>query len=355
VQSAERKVTVREFWEGEPAVNEEPKKIKISATVITFNEELELEECLECLKWVDEIIVVDSHSTDRTLEIARRYTDKVYEQAFLGCGKQKNVAIEKARGEWILHLDADERISPELREEILRVIADPNSADAYHVRRQNFWLGRRLRHGGWYPDHALRLFRKGKGHWEGAVAETFVIEGTGGELRNELQHYTVRQLDEHLTKQVASTTVEVQEALENGVRFCWIWPPGVVVQAVREFLGGPKNSMALRMLYKKHFKNKYELLWAFPFWPIVRFCYTYFFRLGVLDGIPGFWIAVLSATYEAMRCVKLWEALARQKRGGRVTSLDFAALYRRHWRPESPPSRRVTDGQERGRAPECKP
>jgi glycosyltransferase involved in cell wall biosynthesis len=137
-----------------------PIEPKISATVITKNEEANIAACLESLAWADEIVVLDSGSSDKTVAIARQYTDNVFVEAWRGQGHQKNRAVELARGPWIVSLDADERISPELAREIRRVIQD-NPDAAFAMRRKNLYQGRWIRHCGWWPDWVKRVFRKG--------------------------------------------------------------------------------------------------------------------------------------------------------------------------------------------------
>src|SRR5919107_5044274 len=135
----------------------------VTAVVIAYNDEPNMRACLESLTWADEIIVVDSHSTDATERISREYTDQVYQHGFHGFGRLRNEAVAHATHDWIFSLDTDERATPEVREEIRRTIESRDHADAYFVPRRNYFLGRWIRHGGWYPDYRQpQLFRKNR-------------------------------------------------------------------------------------------------------------------------------------------------------------------------------------------------
>lgn len=150
------------------AVSEVPRRrASISAVVICGNEEAGIRECLASVAWCDEIVVVDSLSTDRTVEIARTFTPRVFERAWPGYVAQKNFAIEQATREWVFSLDADETCTPELRAAIERALENPGETVAFRVRRLVHYLGRWIRHCGWYPDWKTRLVLRGKARWEG--------------------------------------------------------------------------------------------------------------------------------------------------------------------------------------------
>ncbi len=141
-------------------------KARVSACVITFCKEDLIEDCLKSVKWADEIIVVDSYSTDKTVEICRKYTDKVYQRKWTGFRDQRNYAMDLSGFEWILFIDSDERISPELYKEIqLHLSDDSNKWDGFHFPRQTYYMGKWINHGDWYPSYCLRLYRKDKGRW----------------------------------------------------------------------------------------------------------------------------------------------------------------------------------------------
>src|SRR5256885_2889130 len=156
----------------------------VSAVVVTLNEEERLRACLESLTWADELVVVDAESSDKTGQIAREFTDRVWVRPWPGFAAQKNFALEQATSDWILSVDADEEVSPELREEIRAVLGRPGEgADGYRVPRRNIFWGRWVRHGGLYPDWQLRFFRRGRGRFvDQAVHESVEVTGTVGPL-----------------------------------------------------------------------------------------------------------------------------------------------------------------------------
>jgi glycosyltransferase involved in cell wall biosynthesis len=175
---------------------------KVSACIITLNEEDHIREACESVSWADEIVVVDSGSTDRTREIAAECGARVIENAWPGFAAQKQFAADQARYEWILSLDADERVSDELRASIkshfAKAVGEP--ADGYLIPRRAFYMGRWIRGGGWYPDHQLRLYRKSKGRWQGSHIHEVVKMDPDARvetLNGDLLHYTVRNAAEH--------------------------------------------------------------------------------------------------------------------------------------------------------------
>lgn len=153
----------------------------LSVIVITLNEERHIAACLESVAWADEIIVVDAESKDETVAIARRFTARVFIEKFRGYSGQKNFALAQARGEWVLWLDADERVTPELAEEIRRTIAAAPAAAGFEMPRKAYFLGRWIRHCGWYPGYVLRLFRRERGRFDDReVHETLLLDGEKG-------------------------------------------------------------------------------------------------------------------------------------------------------------------------------
>jgi len=178
---------------------------KVSVTVITHNEERNIRDCFESVKWADEIIVVDAFSTDRTVAIAREYTDRVYQQDWSGYASQNNRAIAHATHEWILRVDADERVDPDLAREIRQVLSAPGSCNGYRIPRKIFFLGRFLTR----PErHHVRLFRKDKAHWVGEeIHEVLVVDGKTGRLRKPIHHLYVREIDPFIDKLNTYTTL----------------------------------------------------------------------------------------------------------------------------------------------------
>lgn len=193
---------------------------KISACIISFNEEEKIEDCLRSLQpVVDEIVLIDSMSTDRTLEIARQYTDKIYEQIFLGHIEQKNLAVSKASHDWILSLDCDERLTDELQQSILAIKNDIAQADAYNMNRKTFYIYRWLNHC-WYPDTKTRLFNKFTAHWGGTNPHDRVL--TDGNhiqhLAGDIQHYSFNSISEHLATIDKFTEIGADELIKKGKR-----------------------------------------------------------------------------------------------------------------------------------------
>jgi len=151
---------------------------RVSVTIIAWNEEDRLKACLESVGWADEIIVIDAESTDKTVQVAREFTDKIWVRPWPGFAAQKNFALEQADGEWILSLDADERVTPELRSRIDAIVRAGGPADGYSIPRRNLFWGAWVRHGGLYPDYQLRLFRRGAGRFvDSAVHESVLVVG----------------------------------------------------------------------------------------------------------------------------------------------------------------------------------
>jgi len=242
----------------------------LSVCVICFNEERNIRRCLESATWADEIIVVDSMSQDRTAEIAREYTDKVYQRAWSGYVEQKNFALSKAKCDWILSIDADEEISEDLQDEIREEIEKEDAKDGYRMPRLSFYQGRWIKHSGFYPDRQLRLFRRNRGYWIGKrVHERVHVNGEIGLLRSDLLHYPYRGI---ISGQIWTvdkfTDLLAEDMYEEGKRF---------------------NPLLLLLR------------------PPLKFIEVYFFKLGLLDGLAGFIIAVTSAYAMFVRYVKLRE------------------------------------------------
>lgn len=242
--------------------------MSVSVTIITFNEEQNIARALESVRWADEIVVVDSGSSDRTLEIARAYTDRVYIYDWPGYAAQKQRAVELASHDWILSIDADEVVTSELKQEILTVLQCPTS-DGYYISRLNYYLDRPIYYSGWSPDYQLRLFRKGKGRWEGAyVHESLHLDGRPGYLTSRLEHYSIQSLRAHHQRLDRYTTLAAEEMLARG-RVVGYW------------------DLLLR--------------------PVATFLRNYLFKLGFLDGVAGLVICYFSAYYVFLKFAKCWE------------------------------------------------
>ena len=223
-------------------------RLPLSAVLITKNAAGLLAACLESLAFCDEIVVVDSGSDDSTVEIAERHGARVIQSEWRGFGLQKQFAVEQASHEWVLCIDADERVSEVLRERIEAALSAPSVA-GYRFARCNRFMGRYLRHGEGYPDWSLRLFDRRAARWsDDAVHEKVIAGGEIGTLQGDLLHESAESLETYLAKQNRYSTLAANEALERGKRV----------------------SVAHLLLS-----------------PVLRFIKFYFFRLGLLDGLPG--------------------------------------------------------------------
>jgi glycosyltransferase involved in cell wall biosynthesis len=221
--------------------------VKVTAVLITYNEEANIEAALKSLSGIaDEIVVVDSFSTDRTVKMARAFTDKVITRKWTNYSDQKNFADGLASHPWILSLDADERISDGLRTEILALRCEEPSCAGFSMPRLVFYLGRWIRHCGWYPDRKVRLFRKDAARWEGEyVHEKLVISGEIRRFKNPIHHFTYRSIGDHMTRLDKFADLGAQKLYAQGRKCRWYHllclPPGRFLKAYilkRGFLDG---------------------------------------------------------------------------------------------------------------------
>jgi glycosyltransferase involved in cell wall biosynthesis len=190
---------------------------KVSAIVVCFNEEEHIAACLESVRWCDEIVVVDSRSTDRTLDIASGFTGRVFVRDWPGYREQKQFALDQARHEWVLNVDADERVSSELRAEIQRELSLGDlDVDGFWIPRLVFYLGRWWYRGGWYPDYRLRLFRRERAIWGGVNPhEKVIVDGRTRRLGGHLLHFTYRDVSQHLITVNRLTNISAAEVLRR--------------------------------------------------------------------------------------------------------------------------------------------
>src|SRR5437660_1056704 len=255
--------------------------MRLSVVIITRNEESNIGRTLASVTWADERIVVDSGSTDRTLEIAREQGAKVFQEPWKGYAQQKNSAIAKASGDWVLSIDADEEVSSELGESIRQVIGNGTPSIAgYFITRRNLFLGRWIRHGGFHPDRKLRLFRRGKGGFvERVVHETLRVDGATAELTGDLIHHAYPTLTGYLETMNRYSSLGAEVAVQKGQ----------VSQSLPSFL------------------------WNIRVRPTVNFIWNYVFRAGFLDGREGFLLHLYHHGYVSWKYAKAWEA-KREKR-----------------------------------------
>ena len=192
---------------------------RLSVFVIALNQEANIGDCLASVSFADEIVVVDTGSTDRTVELAGAYTDRVLSAPWEGFGRTKNYALDQTRGDWVFSLDTDERVPPALREEILAVVRADGPGDGYRVARKNYFCGRWIRRLGWYPDYTLRLFRRGQGRFrDREVHEEVVVAGSVGTLKTPLTHYSYRSVSEYVARMDRYARLAAQELAKAGRR-----------------------------------------------------------------------------------------------------------------------------------------
>ena len=245
---------------------------KISVNVITKNEEKNISDCLKSVAWADEIIVVDSESTDRTVELAKQYTDKIFIRNWEGYVPQKRYALSLAANEWILSLDADERITPELKDEIINL--SPSDYSGFKIRRKNFLMKKEITSCGWEKDYQLRLFKKNKTDLnDRLVHEKFVVEGKVGTLNSPMLHYTFSSFKEYFEKINNYTSLKAQELFT---------------------------------------KKKKVGAWTIFSHTVSAFFAFFFIRRGFKDGVYGLIISLLHSVSTMMNYIKLWELQNRK-------------------------------------------
>lgn len=244
--------------------------MKLTVTVITYNEVRHIADALDSVAWADEIIVVDSHSTDGTADVARAKATRVIVRDWTGYSDQKNFAADSASHDWVLSVDADERVTPELAAEIRELLARGPEARGYRIRRVSRYFDRWIRTTDWAHDYQLRLYDRRAGRWNGLrIHESFRLrDGAPGQLRGEMLHYAYRDIAHHLSKIDAYTTLVAEQAHEDGKR------TGAVALAVH---------------------------------PVAAFLRNYVLRAGFREGAAGLIISILNSYYVFLKYAKLWE------------------------------------------------
>ena len=243
--------------------------MKLTVTVITYNEASNIAAALDSVAWADEIIVIDSGSTDDTVAIARAKATHVEVREWPGYGAQKNHAAELASNDWILSIDADERVSAELASEIRALPAGSNSASGYRIPRVAFYLGRWIRSTDWYPDYQLRLYDRRAGRWDTRrVHESVAVNGSIGVLKHELQHFPYRDLSHHLSTVDRYTTL-----------------------AAEDWRAAGRRASDLQMFFSPRF----------------AFLRNYILKGGFRDGRAGLLVSILNSYYVFLKYAKLWE------------------------------------------------
>lgn len=241
---------------------------KITVTIIVLNEENNIRDCLESVKWADEIIVSDSGSTDRTTDICREYGARVFDDEWLGFGPQKNLCADRAANDWILNVDADERVSPGLAAEITAAVGSVDAA-GFFVPRKNYFGKRWIKHCGWYPDYNLRLYRRDRGRFsDSSVHESVSVDGQKVKLNGQLVHHTYKDVSDYLARMQRYSTLAAGELEKKGRR------AGLAALVLR---------------------------------PPATFLKMFVLKLGFLDGVDGFILSVLYACYTFAKYAKLRE------------------------------------------------
>lgn len=241
----------------------------ISVNIICRNEEKNIEDCLKSVLWADEIIVVDAESADRTLEIAKKYTDRVFVNKWEGFAKQRTFALEKSKKDWVLALDADERCSSGLKEEIVSFIASNNhNIKGFKLPRQNYFLGKWIKYGGWYPGYQLRFFKRSNVKVsDRLVHEGYEVDGDIGVMKNDIIHYTVQSVFEFMNRVNGYSNLKAEEKSKNG------------------------NIGFLDIFIQ----------------PLKSFVVQYIFKGGFRDGLHGLMVYNFDAITRMLTYMKIWE------------------------------------------------
>jgi len=249
-------------------------KVPLSVVVIAKNEEANIKDCLESVKWADEIIVVDDNSTDNTVEIAQKYTDIIFQKKMDIEGRHRNWAYGQARNSWVLSLDADERVTPELKEEIIEAISNPGEAKGFTIPRRNYIGDYWVKYGGWYPSPQLKLFKKEDFSWEEVeVHPRAYLQGPSRGLKADIIHYSYKDFGNFLDKMNKQTTLEAVKWVKD------------------------KRRMGLGRALRR---------------AIDRFLRAFLRKKGYKDGIVGFILAIFGGLYQILSYAKYWELKRRR-------------------------------------------
>jgi glycosyltransferase involved in cell wall biosynthesis len=251
--------------------------VPVSVYVLTYNNRRTIEQCLKSLPWADELIVVDSFSDDGSYELAKGFTDKVYRKKWAGHREQYQYAADLTENEWIMFVDADEVVSPELVDEIRNELEQNHGEwDGYICHRRTFYLGRWIKYGGWYPDYEIRLYRRDRGKWAGDLHAKVAVDGKVKHLDHRYLHYTYRDISDQIQTIDRYSRTAAEDMIRSGQKF-----------------------------------SLFKLLLRPPF----RFLKEYLFKAGFRDGLPGFIIAVSTIFYVFIKYAKLWELEKTSERG----------------------------------------
>jgi len=249
---------------------------QISAALIVRNEEKYIRQCLDSIKWTDEIVIVDGYSTDKTVEICKEYTDKIYQKNFEGFNIERQYLLSKCSNKWVLMVDADMIIPEETKNEIIAKLNEDNldKFAAYNFRTLNIYLGKEIKHCGWFDPTFTRFFNKEKGGYDTRLKyiDNFIPTGKIGIMKNYIIHYGFETISEHFSRMDRYSTLNAYDLQIKGVKV------------------------------KPH-----NILYYFGIKPVLIFIYKYFYKLGFLDGFPGFCISALSGITYFVSYLKLYE------------------------------------------------
>ncbi len=248
---------------------------KISVVILTKNEEKYIRNALESVKWLDEIIIVDGFSTDRTLEIAREFTDKIYQKNFTSFPEQRQDALKFTSNAWVFMVDADMVVPQELKEEILQQFSRPvDEYAAFNLRFLNIYLGKKIKHCGWYDPNNTRLFNKEKGNYNTRLKylDTFMPKGKIGLMKNHILHFGLENVSEYVIRLERYSTLNAEDLMIKGYRI-----------------------------------SGFNIFFYFLIKPTLVFLYKFIYKRGFLDGIEGLMVCLTSAISYCISYLKLWE------------------------------------------------
>jgi glycosyltransferase involved in cell wall biosynthesis len=253
---------------------------RLSVVIITKNIEDKIRNCLESVKWADEIIVIDGHSTDRTRQIASEYTDKVIESDFEGFGRERMKGVEACRGDWVLQLDGDEVVTEDFRNRLDSILSgEDGGCVSFKFRRKNIFLSRAMINGGWY-HYSAHLFLKGKAHYEGDIHEKLIVDGRQGVLEEGVEHYPFYSLEEFLRRQNRYTTLQAAEMF-------------------REDSAVPRKTVIYNLRIR----------------PLKLFWKMYVKKKGYREGMHGLVFSILFAFVHFFKWAKYWDLRRRAEEG----------------------------------------
>lgn len=258
--------------------NTKNSQLSLSVYMITLNNARTIEKALKSVTdWADEVVVVDSYSTDGAIDIIVRYTESIYQFDTTSQKEKYQYAQDRCKNKWVMFIDADEWLTGDIKKEIEQLLSSGTDYDGFMADRRNIYLGKEIKHGGWYPDHEIRLYRKDKGGWQGGIHAKVSVNGKTGSLKNYYMHTPYADTSHQIKTIDRYSEAFAEDLFTSGRRF-----------------------HILNMLTR----------------PIYRFFRDYIFKLGFLDGIPGIIIIASTMYYVFMKHAKLWEMEKKHEKKG---------------------------------------